>query len=815
MNNYYHVIPQCPECGSPLEGPGSIIRNCGKYHICTGDGTECHIFGQALPWRIRLNDIEASYIEWIAGNKPERILVVTWPFRNPEIFATVLGYEYLIKNSENVMIVVPDGDTVSGTSILAKQIPDLIYVQDDAPSNSPVNGTDKIDVFPKVRSYAYTIRELSVHGRIHAGNRNGFIRRIRERYGEYYTGRVIIQAHGKPSMSRFGKIKLYNREDFKSFYEHSETMISDRARDNLIFHEYVNPDRLISNIERYQPRLVIILNIINPFINDVDFPRLKQNLDGRTVLIVGDFNRDEINGAIKNTGVECIATLKSFEFIARIDDKTNLPDITLPRTPHVEIVKYNRNPHIKLSDKCLQKRLDSLLKIARITLTHLNSISTNPDDKGLDDIINDAFNAKNGDYGVLCGSIPDRDANPWADEVAEYVHKNNMDSPDNCIVIFKNSAIPDALARHGLKNIKTASLYRLSRSRFRNVIMTFIPKSFNPELVQAERIIVFSDPDYQDYINDFFKYRRYLDYTNYFIFNDKNMPDMVSDIMDGIGKSGISGIDYEYIPVLSDPHNYGDEYDSSGQSSRYTIKRGERMLALYDSTGNLLVLPTGMDIYVIKSDNLVELNTDDRNIINDIMGSFIPLDRSGFYASVKARLTYFLIENGAGIRVNGMEFSEAYKISRIWLDSLSELSECTPDLAKSISSLGITASNAYYISTWWRITETYKYVYMYRIERPKNLADMIRIFEFIHQMDGNKDFTDAMAIKCYGACVGIQAIRNRLLHGRYPNLSERLRTMISSLGKSGKSFQVSRACFQIADTDINAMVVYGNDHGGA
>lgn len=815
MNNYYHMIPQCPQCGSPLDGPcGSIIES-KNYYTCTGDGTDYHIFRVTLPWKIHLNEIEISYIDWIIEERPEKVMAITWPFKNPEIFSTILAYEYSIKTRGATMIVVPDGDTITGTSILSARLPDFIYVEGDSLSNSSINDIDNTNIFPKVRTYHYSIKGLSIQGRIHAGNKKGFINKIREIYGDEYAEGVMVR---DVSPSRFGKIKSYRTQDFKSFYNHRERKISEKMGNcGIIFHEYKNPELLASYINRYNPGLIIILDIIYPFLNDEDYQKLNEYLQGRTVMFLGGFNRDEIEGIIKNNGPECIATLKSFEFINAINDKTNLLQNSTSGIPKVDFVTYSNDLHIKLSDTILQKRLDVLFNTARIIVRPLNLIALDSDNYGLDDIFNDALNNGNGDYEILNASIPDRTANPWADEIIKYVKDSNLDSEDNCIVISRNSAIPDAIARHNLKSIKTVTLHGLSRSRFRTVIMTYLPKSFNPEVVAADEIIFFSDSRHSDYIKYFFKNSKYLEYSNYFIFNDKNMPPVVSDLMHrtGIKEYQESRINYEYTPGILDPNSDIYETDNNGHGNRYLITKGEKILELYDNSGNFVALPVNMDIYVIKSGRLVELNTGDSDVINNITGSSIPLDRAGFYASVKARLIYFLMQNGEGIKINGMAFSEAYKMSRIWLDRLRDISVTMPDLAEKISSLGITARKVYYISTWWHMTETYRCVYIYRIERPKSLSDMIKIFQFIRENIGDQNFTDGLAMKCYGACVGVQGVRNRLLHDKYPYLRERLRSMISSLGESGQNFRVSRARFIDADRNINAMAIQDDDHGVA
>ena len=813
MNNYYHAIPQCPQCGSPLNGPGGIIIKNGYYYICTGDGTECHIFGPALPWKIKLNEIEISYIDWIVKNSPKKILAITWPFRNPEIFSTILAYEYFKETESACMIVIPDGSHIAETSIGPEDLPRFICVEGEV-TQSSINDIDVRDIFPKVRAYNYTLKNLSIHGRMHAGNIKGFKNKIKKIYGCEYASDVKIQ--GEPSYSRFGKMIAYDKSDFKSFHNHIETKMSDTvSRNKIIYHEYKNPEMLANYIERYKPTIIIMLDIIYPFIDETYFKNLNDHLKDRTVLLLGRFNQNEIQGVTKNIGTENIATLKSFEFMDVINDRINLCQDSDSRILDVKIVIYSTDLEVKLSDSALQNRVDKLLKIAKVTIHPLNLIAPDSGNYGLDDIFNDALNAGNGDYERLNDSIPDRTINPWADEIAEYIKNNNLNSGNNCIVISHNSSILDTINKHNLNRIKTVTVHGLLRSRFDTVIMTRLPYRFNPELVQADHIIFFTSLGNSHYIEYFFKNRKYLEYDNYFIFNDKNMPARVSEFMKkvGIGENLETEINYDYTPAIIGSNMDAYENDNNEQVSRYMIKGGEMALFLYDNAENYVALPINMDIYVIKSGMLMELNTGDGDVINKIIGSIIPLDRSGFYASVKARLIYFLIQNSATIKINGMGFLDAYKMSRMWLDKLEEISKTRSDLAREISALGITARNEYYISTWWRVTEIYRYVYIYRIERPKSEADMIKIFKFIEEISGDKNFTPEMAIRCYGYCVGIQHIRNNLLQGKFPSLRERLAELISSISETSTNFQASLALIRNADRDINAMVIHNKDQG--
>ncbi len=804
MNIYYHSIPQCPDCGSPLNGSGRALLKGRHCYICTGDGGGCHIFRRILPWRIKFNELEISYIDWLVNSRPKRILAVTWPFINPEIFSTVLAYEYLQRTGENAMVVTHDGHTLEGTSLAPFKVPECLYIQGDK-NESTVNEIDLRDVFPAVRAYHYSLRELSIHGMVHADTIRGFHNRMADLYGEELAAGARIQ---NISNSRFGRLKSYTRSDFKCFHSHMEIKMSTVVKNNIIFHGYTNVQRLVNYINKYNPDLIIFIDVAHPFINGDEFYQLKTTIHDRTVLLLGTFNQDEIMGIARNIGTENVATLNTFEFMDLLDDRTDMYPYRSCRIPKINVEPYRTAMNIKINDKNLQDKLDKILGIARITLRPLNLIGTDSGNYGIDDILNDLSKTDVEDYESLKKRLSDTNVNPWALEIARYIMENGLDSADNCIVTFHDSAVTYVFHELGISRIKIVTPHNLLKYHYHTVIMTYLPKSFNPSMVNADMILYFACDGYSGYIKYFYKNKKYLQYENYFIFNDMNMPQGAADIMRKINNDVDMHIDlnYSYIPGMRD---FDDADQHNNKPPAYKIKSGEGALLLYDNSGNYVAVPEGVDVYVIKSGRLVELNTGDRDATVKITGSLMPLDKSGFYASVKARIIYFLLHNSDRIRINGMDFTEVYKISRIWIDKLAEMSESAPDIAAELSGLGITARNQYYISTWWRIIETYGCVQVYRIERPKSPDDMIKIFNYLYKKTGDANFLPDMAVKCYGACVGIQHARNALLHDRYPHLNEKFSELISSMVMEGKSFQVSQARFVTLDRDINAMEIHG------
>ena len=808
---YYHYILECPDCGAPLQEDRNVTRE-EEYYVCNEkNNCDCHVFNKVLPWKLKFNSIETSYIEWVIKEKPRKFLAVTWPFRNPEIFSTVLAYEYFKSTGNAVMVVTPDGYTIAGTDIPPNKLPEFIYIEGPATKFIDTK-IDKKIVFPAIKAFIYTVKGRSLQGKIHADSKKGFYKKIRNMYGTD-SGVKLFDESGKPQKSRFGTLKSYNVPDFRSFYSHIEKkMANENIQENIIFHSYKNTDTLVNYINTFNPDLVIVIDSIYPFLdnNNDEFRNLRESCKDRTFLILGQFNVDELNDIAANIGYENIATINSYEFRNNIIDNTNLYSKSVnAKIPAIEIKNYENIPNISISNSDLQNKLIKILENAEITLKPLNAISVLG--LGIDDIF-DQLSSDYGDYNALKQLFPDTSLNPWASEIAEYIKTYALDREDNCIVASYDSVIPVIFNTCNIKKIKSVGLNTLSKTRHSTIIMTWLPRSFNPELISADRIVFFTTPFYHNYINNFFKYKKYLEYSNPFVFNNKNMPDIVEEAMHKIRdydklKANID-IEYNYSPRLLEDEYVPDNHNT-GYSEKFNINSGETALFLYDNAGNYMVLPENIDIYAIKSGNLHELNTSSRNSIQALTGSSIPMDKSGFYAAMKARIIYFLLQNSERVRVNGLTFTEAYNVSRLWINELYTISQSKPDLAAEISEhLNITAKNEYYISTWWKIMESYKCVEIYRTERPKTVMDMIKIFNYIAEYKNDKKFDSELAIKCYSSCVGIQGVRNKLLNGKYPYLNESFRRLVSSIANSEGNFQVSRAEFQKIDRDINAMVIY-------
>lgn len=831
LHSYYSYIPQCPQCGAPFKNDAQLkLDKENNYYICTDQITNAvHIFSaDPLPWKIRLNPVECSYIDWIVRENPELILAVTWPFQNPEIFCAILSHEYLKSTGYKSMIVTPYEHHTDRGNIKMQELMKNIYTQGESTHRIFVDGgptrhlhidgfgdieiqVDELSrkiLFPQVASYNYSIKSLSIAGRVHAKTVKGVKKILKEIYGEEYAEQAKI---GARMNSSFGKIGIYDVRDYDAFVTHNEEKLSELIHSNkIILHEYSDHKKLSNYVNKFDPHLIIFNDIISPFINIEEFEEIKNILYGRTVILIGLFNSADVSRLRDILGFEKVTTLNSQEFLNNISDRVNLQ---IDRNPkfNVEIINYNLTPRFDLPDISLQNKFKEITETARISLAPLNLLGR--DSFGIDDILNQLYEKYKEAYSSFSvfvrNELGETDSNPWALEIARYIEKNNLDKADNFVVINKDSILPVLLNRMGLTHIKTGNLSKFSKTNCNTVILTKLVRYFNPETVNAKRFILFTDPSFYDRIDYFFKFKKYLEYSAPFFSNDKNMPKEVSDIIRKVRDIEPPNMVevYDYHPEVT--YN-GEDYDDSPHRRGYQIKIGEKALFLYDIDGNYIAVPENTDIFIIKADKLIQLDTGKENSISTLTGSYIPLDKNGFYASIKARLTYFLLENaGQRIRIDGMPFDEAYKTARIWLDELYNLSVSNkPDLASEIANnLNITAKNEYYISTWWRIIENYRGIDIYKTDRPKSVSDMIKVFGYIGRETGKRGFDADSAVKCYKACVGVQNVRKKLLKNEYPYLKGSLDELIKTLKVEGKNFHVSHAKFGIADKDMYALSI--------
>ncbi len=866
LHNYYSTIPQCPSCGSPFQSNAEIrFKKGDELYECTDDNKNSkHIFSNiTLPWKIRFNRVETAYMDWIVRNNPDLTLAVTWPFNMPEIFGLVLSNEYFQSTGKSAMLVTPGGYCSDEVSLKIEDIINRIYmegeVKDDENDHLEGEGlilnaiTDEIigrippdkkyanlfkkvkspqsiyyetnnlsrgkiqkklnnDLFPLVPSYNYSIKSLSIHGIVHAKTIKGARKIIQSMYGNECAEEAKISDKMR---SRFGKISVYDINDHESFYTHRREPLNYLIESNkIILHEYINV-RLLSNyISTFDPHLIIFNEEITPFIQEEEFELLRSLLKGRTVLLIGSFNLNDIKKLQNMLGDQNISTLNSYEFADKLQDLTNLRIIKASNFDF-KVINYTTNPKFEFQNSDLQSKLNEILIGARTTLKPLNMLGKN--NFGVDDILNSLYEESPETHDSFSKFVrkefKDTTSNPWALEIAEFIKNDNLDKPENFILVYSDSVLPSILSQMKLKNIKTGSFTTLMRCNCDTVILTKLTKFFNPETVNAKHFVFFSDASFSEIINEFFMYKKYLEFSVPFFYNDKNMPEEASTLMKeikNIKMEGTEEITEEVFDYNSEINFSDNDNDNSTHRKGYQIKAGERAIFLYDLSGNYIVIPENMDIFILKSNKLILYDASEEDPTSSLRGSYIPLDKNGFYASIKARLTYLLLENaGKRIKIDGMFFNDAYKKSRMWIDELYNLSNLTgSNIAFDLSNnLGLTAKNEYYISTWWRIVENYKGIDIYRTDRPKTVNDMIKIFHYIGVKTNKKGFDTEEARKCYGACLGVQKVRKKLLKNEYPYLRRNLDELVNSIKTDGKAFHVSDVKVNIADRNMYALSI--------
>ncbi len=275
-----------------------------------------------------------------------------------------------------------------------------------------------------------------------------------------------------------------------------------------------------------------------------------------------------------------------------------------------------------------------------------------------------------------------------------------------------------------------------------------------------------------------------------------------------------------YDAVNNNPENKNGEYDN------YTkIKAGEEALLLIDSMGDGMFIPLNSSLTVKEKDNLDEIELSQishRDLDKTLAGKNILLDPEGLHRSFKALFISYMkkyaestVFRKGPYEWNG--FEELFMDSQRWIydlrrtvenyrlkDNIDEAS-ASSQLSNYLSSLNLYARDPEYIEKWWNDYELIdlgvKEYLIYRIEHPKSITDIQKIYDGINRKFPDMNLEPVNGERSYLASVFLQDFRRSLLTGRKLKqdlgfIHEQIKRDISCLLKESALFRVAQ-CFKI------------------
>lgn len=798
MQKYFLKFPACPDCGSPLYGDSDVSSHNGMF-FCRNEHL-FHIFKKELPWEIKLNSIEIAYMRWISSGI-NGIHLINWPYSNMRtIFLGILA-DYTARKWNANVIVAGQRNPDETNEVLT---PDIFEISHrlftvDSSTGKPGHDIGKRDVFPVIkRAVAFNIKG-TIHGDLPS---RAYLKDVASFYG---IERNSIKSWKLRYGASFGRFDMYNKEDYINFYSGQPSHLSD----NVIPVELKNPELFNNYIDEEKPSLILIDGEATSQITDF----LQYVRDIPTV-ILSEYNKNTVNYILKRNPEVNFHPLKSAQFLNAYCEFENRKDNELPVnkyiTYHSEKIKINGIDH----NDTIYKYFDILETKAVLTLYNIDYIIQN------NQYLSNMIDGENHEVlsNIMLESFGSKfDINPWRDEFIDIIKNMNIDN-SSWAVISRNRKLKDYLEEAGIIKIKVVDpgdLEMLNSQRITGIIIPGISGNLDFQMLNANKIIICGSDMTNKYARKYIRNKLYQEFYNPYIKYDGDMPEFIKSIMGRITDEDSVTDDIEISDTT--PDNYRPPVDRS-QIKRHIIKRGEDAVYLYSDNGRFVILPDGIEIYVISGNNIEPMRIKKNNLKN-INGKSIIFDRSGFYRSIRAELLDFILYSGnvQSLLINREKenIGKVFSISRLWIDGLTELAskEDNTQIAMDLAGLNLSAKNPEYIKMWWQPMEiSDSGIKLYIADGPKTLDDMKKIFHYLNDRLRNDAYNETAAIRCYSYIRLLQKVKLNIIRGHYSNVANIFLQSVLRTGGETEMFHIYSAKIKKLNSDEeNAYIVQQGD----
>ncbi|MBU0756660.1 MAG: hypothetical protein KKF44_01220 [Nanoarchaeota archaeon] len=311
----------------------------------------------------------------------------------------------------------------------------------------------------------------------------------------------------------------------------------------------------------------------------------------------------------------------------------------------------------------------------------------------------------------------------------------------------------------------------------------------------------------------------------YLLDEDDSAPDLLKNTLDSLeidSNEMLEDISTEVIVEFEEDVGHIQTSPVKSMSSHPDINAGEYAILVVDNNKRGMFIPLGASLFIKKDHRLSELQLSDTpshaNLKKELKDIEILVDKHGVYVSFRSIFTKFMMIYGKSIQFrngpfewNGFQelLEDASEWIRILEDAVKLYSEkkkipyeeAEIQIAEYLSSLDLTAKNPDYIRSWWssyEIVETEKgVIHLYRVEHPRGLNDIKKIYSGINKILSEIILDPAKAEKTYIASIIIQNFRRSLLKGQIEEISPSMRQLYYRLEREVKDLIQTSPIFRV------------------
>ncbi len=252
------------------------------------------------------------------------------------------------------------------------------------------------------------------------------------------------------------------------------------------------------------------------------------------------------------------------------------------------------------------------------------------------------------------------------------------------------------------------------------------------------------------------------------------------------------------------------------------INSGEYAVLVVDINKRGIFIPAGASLFIKDGHRIAEIQLDDISSTRDLKSKLenkeILVDKQGVYISFRSIFIKFMMVYGKRVifrngpyEWNGFQSltNDAIKWISILEEAIKEYSckngisseKAEKEIAEYLSSLKLTAKNPDYIKGWWSnyeiVTVDYGTYHLYKVEHPRGLEDLKKIYKGINGILPEMMLDPTDAEKSYIASIMIQNFRRSLLKGKIKDINPSLHRLYTQLEREIKSIVEMSPVFKV------------------
>ncbi|WP_303295474.1 hypothetical protein [Methanobrevibacter woesei] len=808
MRKYFTNIQFCPNCFDVannhlkhLDINKNILKcdSCGCYfrnNLLINNSNGNFLFPQFS--EIKLNKIEESYVNWVCDDFDGKY-IITWPWKSVKFIPIFLS-QFLFKNSNSKMVVFTNpiyfqSDEFSDSSL--PNILDSLY--------SINNPKDNID------NPIIDVDDVFIKSNVNNSNLNT----------------NFVDSVGVCFNNKFDLIPCFF--DINYCFINSIEDINKDVLDNQLFfiNESILSQHIIEFIELISPELIIATDIDALYGNNrfgkgnkiYDLFKMDSNL----LLFSVDLNQRDTHkigqenyflknwdiiphtwdysivlNKIKDMGIDehsfCSSSFSDIQRIMPIFDIDFIECEVLSEIESTFEIFNEIFPH----DKKIMDSLKDLMKTPlyikgahkdycvlkrNVTFEYLFNLIYNIDLDKWESLMN-VFDEVYDFHGT--------GKNPIAESLVGLIKNKNIPDDELVVIVHKYDIKGTKLILEdylGENNILVSSWTDLDNdiedTPITYAISTIFPQpKYNAFSSQIEKLDIICSPNNHKRF-EVYKKNRFTENglkPVYLLSEDEKAPGLLKYCLKDVE------VPQEYYNELNKIHELDFIYNSQNlmfKRFNYSkLRKNDNAILISNSYGQSMFLKFNTIIYILDEEGKpVDFEIKYKNY-EDLVNNKLMINDGGYH-SIGHIFFKFVIENGRDIilpegKFKWHGFKNLIENMFEWVEILNniahdefkrsskDLDSIKLDLAKDLSSLGLTAEREKYIMDVWldepqHLETTEGVVNIYEAERPHGKEDIPKIYEWISSTYSQFALTNLGARKCYTASKLLKRIRNNFL----------------------------------------------------